>query len=145
MDLYPRIFTYLFIHSFRRHYFSQIPSAVLLFFSLFTSSAVDLIHDTHHLSMRFKIDWIKPTSRGISGGKQPGSEYANHGQFLFILSKGDNDVNHVNVKLDFRKVAPHVQCEDIYSSYCIQKRNIMIIVVSLPTIFIYDDAFSLSR
>ena len=68
------------------------------FFSLFTSSAVDLIHDTHHLSMRFKIDSIKPTSRGISGGKQPGSEYANHGQFLFILSKGDNDVNHVNVK-----------------------------------------------
>ena len=46
---------------------------------------------------------------------------------MFILSKGDNDVNHANVKFEFRKVVPHVQCEDFYSSYCIKKRNITII------------------
>ena len=31
---------------------------------------IDLIHDTHHLCMPFRIDGIKAISRGISGGKQ---------------------------------------------------------------------------
>ena len=31
---------------------------------------IDLIHDTHHLCTRFRIDEIKGMSRGISGGKQ---------------------------------------------------------------------------
>ena len=31
---------------------------------------IDLIHDTHHLCMRFRIDGIKAISRGISRGKQ---------------------------------------------------------------------------
>ena len=31
---------------------------------------IDLIHNTHHLCMRFRIDGIKAISRGISGSKQ---------------------------------------------------------------------------
>ena len=41
--------------------------------------------------MRFKIDWIKPTSHGISGGKQPGRDnicqYVNRGQLCLFPQK----------------------------------------------------------
>ena len=33
------------------------------------SPRIDLIHDTHHLCTRFRIDRIKAMSRGFSGGQ----------------------------------------------------------------------------
>ena len=46
------------------------PVSVVSLSMLLFSVTIDLIHDTRHLCMRFRIDGMKAMSRGISEGKQ---------------------------------------------------------------------------
>ena len=49
---------------------ATLPVSVVSLSTLLYSVTIDLLHDTRHLCMRFRIDGMKAMSRGISEGKQ---------------------------------------------------------------------------
>ena len=75
------------------------------------NARIGLIHDTHHLCTRFRIDGIKAMSRGISGGKQKikFAKFEKSRSTLFILSKRNDDffvkivIQNLRLFLEFRQ------------------------------------------
>ena len=85
---------------------------------------IDLIHDTHHLCMPFRIDGIKAISRGISGGKQVCDlKFASKSNLGWVCLSSQNDKAILNLRnLQFKFHVIIANYEAIDSCYCTKKK-----------------------
>ena len=74
------------------------------------NARIGLIHDTHHLCTRFRIDGIKAMSRGISGGKQKikFANLRNRGRLCSFFKRNDDFfvkivIQNLRLFLEFRQ------------------------------------------
>ena len=75
------------------------------------NARIGLIHDTHHLCTRFRIDGIKALSSGISGGKQKikFANLRNRGRLCSFCQNENDDffvkivIQNLRLFLEFRQ------------------------------------------